>query len=156
MKILVFLPLLIQAIAISVDEFYFHFRRGLPLWERIGHPIDTASVLVCLLFTLFVPYSPLALKWYIALALFSCILVTKDEWIHKHHCPGSENWLHALLFLNHPVILTVCGFFWSPHIASWLPSFTTRHLCLFAQTVGVMVFMGVQIVYWNVWRKKAL
>ena len=36
-----------QAALMMVDELHFHRRRGLPRWERIGHPLDTATVLVC-------------------------------------------------------------------------------------------------------------
>jgi len=38
MKYLMLLPLAVQGLAILVDEFYFHLARGLPRWERIGHP----------------------------------------------------------------------------------------------------------------------
>ena len=82
-------PFFLQILIISFDEFYFHVRRGLPKWERLGHPLDTLTVLACFCFVLFVPYSPFSLKVYIALALFSCIFVTKDEFVHKEHCPAS-------------------------------------------------------------------
>src|SRR5689334_19220146 len=107
---LIFIPFVIQGIAIALDEICFHRKRDLPKWERIGHPLDTLSVLACLLFILFVPYSSGGvLKGYIALAIFSCLMVTKDEFVHKHHCPAAEHWLHALLFLNHPALLTALG-----------------------------------------------
>ena len=32
------------------------------------------------------------------LAIFSCLLVTKDEFSHKQDCPAAEQWLHAILF----------------------------------------------------------
>jgi hypothetical protein len=59
------LPFVAQGLAIAVDEFYFHRKRGLPRWERVGHPVDTFSVLLCFLFVLFVPYSEGALMGYI-------------------------------------------------------------------------------------------
>jgi hypothetical protein len=156
MKFLFFIPFLIQAAAIAVDEAYFHVRRGLPRWERIGHPVDTASVLICLLFVLFVPYSAYALKWYIALGVISCLLVTKDEWIHKHHCPAEEDWLHALLFLNHPVVLGLVGLFWAPNTYDWLPGLEMRSLFLVLQSAFVLVFLSYQILYWNfLWKKRA-
>ena len=80
---------------INIDEFYFHVKRGLPKWERIGHPLDTLTVLACFAFILIFPYSSLNLKIYIGLALFSCVFVTKDEFVHKECCPASEQWLHA-------------------------------------------------------------
>ena len=31
----------LQALVMAVDEFYCHYRRELPRWERWGHPLDT-------------------------------------------------------------------------------------------------------------------
>lgn len=149
-------------VIVHIDEFYFHVKRGLPKWERIGHPLDTLSVLVCFLFVLFVPYSSFNLKVYIALALFSCIFVTKDEFVHKECCPASEQWLHAFLFLNHPIVLTVAGLLWplvqdslSP---AWLIPFVPNcewiTFGLRVQTSCIFLFMLYQIVYWNLIRKK--
>ncbi len=160
MKTLLFFPFFLQASAIFIDEIYFHIRRGLPRWERIGHPLDTATVLVCLLFVLLVPYSAEALKWYIALALFSCLMVTKDEWVHKEHCSAVENWLHALLFLNHPLVLGLSGLFWwsfsLPELHSWIPSPQLLRPFLILQTAGVAFFMSYQIFYWNFFARPIL
>jgi hypothetical protein len=52
MKYLLLLPLIVQAIVIFVDEFYFHFAPGQPRWERIGHPLDTVTVLAPVLWLL--------------------------------------------------------------------------------------------------------
>ncbi|MBU6446621.1 MAG: hypothetical protein KGQ49_04415, partial [Verrucomicrobia bacterium] len=82
MWILSLFPFALQAICMLFDESYFHIRRGLPLWERIGHPIDTLSVLICMGFVLWVPFSKETLIVYILLAAFSSILVTKDEFVH--------------------------------------------------------------------------
>ena len=67
------LPFLVQMIVIGIDEFYFHIRRGLPKWERWGHPLDTLTVLGCFLFVLWVPFTAFTLKIYIGIALFSCL-----------------------------------------------------------------------------------
>ena len=45
----------LQGLAMLVDELLFHRRRGLPRWERIGHPIDTLSVLACYGVSLWLP-----------------------------------------------------------------------------------------------------
>ena len=45
MKYLLLLPLIVQALAIFVDEFCFHFAPGQPRWERIEHPLYTFKVL---------------------------------------------------------------------------------------------------------------
>ncbi|HSX12155.1 MAG TPA: hypothetical protein VLF61_01540 [Rhabdochlamydiaceae bacterium] len=164
MYLLITIPFILQLIVIGIDEGYFHLKRGLPRWERIGHPLDTLSVLLCFLFVLYIPFSPLALKWYIALSLFSCLFVTKDEFVHKHHCPASENWLHALLFLNHPVVLSALGLIWfagSEHdTASWLTRWLDQpeilRQFLMVQTGGVLLFLLYQIVYWNfIWKEKS-
>jgi len=157
MHFLIMVPFIVQTLAISFDEYYFHIKRGLPLWERIGHPIDTLSVFSCFLFALLVPYSPFALKWYIALAIFSCLMVTKDEWVHKHHCPGSEHWLHALLFINHPIILTAVGLIWATPkwIQKWLFQTETLHTFLVLQAVFTALFFSYQVIYWNfIWKEK--
>ncbi|MFS8564283.1 MAG: hypothetical protein LVR00_08275 [Rhabdochlamydiaceae bacterium] len=160
---LIIVPFIVQLIAMSIDEGYFHWKRGLPKWERIGHPIDTLSVVICFLFVFFVPFSSGALKIFIGLAAISCLLVTKDEFVHKHVCPASENWLHALLFINHPIILTATGLIWcatsSPAIPQWIVNWLgqSKELRAFLvfQIIGSSLFMIYQIVYWNfIWKEK--
>ncbi len=112
MWILSLIPFVLQAVAIGIDEICFHRRRGLPRWERIGHPIDTFSVLLCLGYVLFVPYSKEAILPYVILAIASSLIVTKDEFVHKEHCPASEQWLHATLFLLHPITLVSAALIW--------------------------------------------
>ncbi len=136
------IPYFVQMVAIGLDEFIFHVKRGLPKWERIGHPLDTLSVLACFLFVLYVPYSPLALKIYIGLAIFSCILITKDEFVHKHVCPASEQWLHALLFVNHSIVLIVTGILWPSLEGAY-------YLFLLLQAAFVFLFFLYQVIYWN-------
>lgn len=163
MSRLILLPFIIQTLVIMVDEFYFHVRRGLPKWERLGHPMDTLSVLACFIFVLFVPYSEFTLKIYIGLAIFSCIFVTKDEFVHKECCPASEQWLHSLLFLNHPIVLTAAGLIWPVStgvgIPVWLsglvPYLDQVHTFLIMQTAAIALFFIYQLVYWNViWKDK--
>lgn len=163
MWILSILPFAIQTLAMAFDEGYFHIRRGLPKWERIGHPLDTLTVLICTGYILFVPFSTKALIVYIFLAAFSSIFVTKDEFVHKDHCPASENWLHALLFTLHPIILTCAGFIWpvaqgvevTPWIAKWLDNPEMLALFLRMQFGATALFMIYQIVFWNViWKNK--
>ena len=150
---LIFLPFVIQAVAIGLDEVLFHRKRGLPRWERIGHPIDTLSVAACVFYILLTAYSPAHLKIYIGLAVFSCLMVTKDEFVHKHHCPGAEHWLHALLFLNHPVLLTVMGLMW-PKMHGQEGVAGVRipdelHLFMLGLGLSTLLFALYQIIYWN-------
>jgi hypothetical protein len=91
------------------------------------------------------PDSPLNFKIYIGLAILSCLFITKDEFVHKHHCPAGEHWLHALLFVNHSIVLTVLAFLW-PDMDAGVKTF------LWVQTGGIFLFLLYQIVYWNIWR----
>lgn len=158
---LALIPFCLQGLAIGFDEIYFHWKRGLPKWERIGHPLDTFSLLACLLFTLYVPFTDFTMKVYIGLAVLSCFMVTKDEFVHKEHCPGAENWLHACLFLLHPIVLTVAGLIWPiiqgeavPHwILSWLDNPMALEQFMYAQAILVFLFMLYQIIFWNfIWK----
>ena len=65
MLYLLLTPFILQALLIFFDEGVFHLKRGLPKWERIGHPVDTLSVLACLVFVLLTPFSKAALWVYI-------------------------------------------------------------------------------------------
>lgn len=162
MLLLFTLPFLIQTIIIGIDEFYFHVRRGLPQWERLGHPLDTLTVLGCFAFVLLVPYSSLYLKIYAGLALFSCIFVTKDEFVHKECCPAAEQWLHALLFLNHPVVLIATALLWpilnGIALFSWMEPLLihARFLRTFflLQVAFASLFFLYQLIYWNILCKK--
>jgi hypothetical protein len=70
--------LLLQMLAMCVDEMLFHRARGLPRWERIGHPLDTLTAALCYGWLLFVPPSAShALGVYIGLCAFSCLFITK-------------------------------------------------------------------------------
>lgn len=163
MWILAIFPFVLQTLGMIFDEGYFHVRRGLPKWERIGHPIDTCSVLICMGFILFVPFSKSTLIGYIALASFSSILVTKDEFVHKEHCPATESWLHAILFTLHPITLACAGFMWpvvqgvevTPWIQNWLDDPKSLYLFLQIQFWMMAGFTVYQIIFWNmIWKDK--
>ena len=163
MHLLLALPFLIQIVVIGCDEYFFHIRRALPKWERIGHPLDTLTVLICILFILFVPFSEGALKVYIPMAIFSCFFITKDELIHHECCSAMEQWLHSLLFVNHSLVLASAGLMW-PFLHSGDVSFKVLNffsqskffeVFLILQAVFIFLFMTYQIVYWNVlWKQK--
>lgn len=97
---LVYLPFILQGGCMVVDEFYFHERRGLPLWEKVGHPLDTLTVFLCFLYLLI---GTPDVTTYVGFAAFSCLFITKDEFVHKSVCSGTEQWLHAMLFVLHPL-----------------------------------------------------
>lgn len=128
----------VQGGAILIDEFFFHRRRGLPLWERIGHPLDTLTVILCLLFLYFTERNPTTEKIYYVMAIFSSICVTKDEWIHRKHCSSEEMWLHAVLFMMHPLVLFSAMLEWENSRSAFL-----------SLAVSVSVFLLYQVIYWN-------
>lgn len=159
------IPFVLQAIAIGFDEVYFHWKRGLPQWERLGHPLDTLSLLVCFGVVIFVPFSVAALQVYCVLAIISCLMVTKDEFVHKHHCCGSENWLHAILFILHPIVLGILALIWpvtqAATVPQWFPVWfensSVLTLLLYAQGVFVFAFFLYQLIFWNIiWRNTAV
>ena len=113
------IPFGLQAVAMFFDEFYFHHRRRLPKWEAYGHPLDTLSTFICYGWIFFSKYSNMNLVFYLALSSFSCLLITKDEWVHQKQCCASEQWLHSFLFILHPINLGVLGWLWSqPQLSS--------------------------------------
>jgi hypothetical protein len=151
------IPFCIQFLAIFFDEFYFHRQRGLPLWEKIGHPLDTLTVFAALSFACYFPFSIQNLKIYLALCIISLFMITKDEFIHKDICPKLEMWLHALLFINHPLILLSAGIMWGVSHEIYLfdslkilSGFQDKMLFfLKGQALFSLLFCFYQIIYWN-------
>ena len=139
MVLLAAIPLGMQALATVADELYFHRRRGLPRWERIGHPLDTLTVLGCYAVVLALPLTAASLRTYVALAAFSCLFVTKDEIMHAKYCEPLEHWVHALLFILHPIVLASMGFLWLRE---------ARTLML-VQGALTLAFGLYQTLYWN-------
>jgi hypothetical protein len=155
-------PLPIQGVAMLYDELHFHRARGLGRWERIGHPLDTVTMLACVAWALAVEPTPRAAGVYAALAIVSCLFVTKDEVVHARSCTAGEHWLHAILFLVHPVILVSLALLWlAAHRArpdgatlAWrLPDSVTALRILTWQFAGTAAFGLYQAAYWNLpWR----
>jgi hypothetical protein len=97
---------------ILVDELYFHRQRGLPRWEALGHPLDSLSVALPVAIAVFALPTSAAIVWYVSFAILSCLLVTKDEFLHARLCSPTEQWLHALLFVLHPIVLGAVAWLW--------------------------------------------
>lgn len=135
---LFFVTTALQGLVILIDEFFFHHRRGLPRWERIGHPLDSLTVLICLLYLVFTDRTPTTEMIYYLLAAISCAFVTKDEWIHRRVCTAEEMWLHSILFIVHPLVLFAA-------MAEW----EAQRPLILAAAGGVFVFIIYQIAYWS-------
>ena len=149
------LPFIFQMICMAADEFWFHRKRGLPRWERIGHPLDTLTVAACLLWILCVRPGSRAVIAFILLAVFSCVFVTKDEPVHRTHCSSAEQWLHALLFMLHPIVLACAAFLW-PGSSPPMLRFSGFEKAFLELSLLLMLSFGTyQFVYWNfVWHRK--
>ena len=154
------LPLGLQALAMLVDELHFHRRRGLGAWERIGHPLDTLTVLACLTWARFVAPSDRAIAIYAVLALASCLFITKDEAVHAAACRAGEHWLHSILFVVHPMSLASIGLVWPAlHAApgegpSWLRGVPVAAMVT-TQLALTSAFFLYQLLYWNLpWRRR--
>lgn len=144
------IPAALQGAAMLWDEAVFHRRRGLPRWERVGHPLDTLSLLVCLLWALREPFETRSLYAYAALAVFSCLLVTKDELVHAERCSPGEHWLHSLLFTLHPLVLAgAAGLWWQASGGS-----SAASALLGAQVAIICAFLAWQVGYWNFMARK--
>ena len=136
-------PVALQGVAMIVDEVVCHRRRGLPRWERIGHPLDTLTILACLGWLAVVSHdAAAALPVYVGLSIFSTLFVTKDEAIHARECGPGEHWLHAILFALHPIVLAAFAMMW------W----TGHHTMIAIQLAVVGAFLTYQVVYWNLVR----
>jgi hypothetical protein len=123
-----------------VDEWVYHRRRKLDLFETWGHPIDTALFIAALAVPACLPPSRAALVAFGGLSLLSLLVITKDEWVHARACEPAEHWLHALLFVLHAPVLISVGL-------TWLAAPDARILRLMPLMVsGWMLF---QIAYWT-------
>ncbi len=142
-----FAPFAFQALAMFFDEFYFHRKRGLGLWEKIGHPLDTLTVIACYAFLYLNPYSINNALIYAGLSFFSCLFVTKDEFVHCELCEPLENWLHAVLFILHPICFLCAGLIWA--FEGSFQFFITGQLII------LILVTFYQIFYWsNPWKNK--
>ena len=133
-------PFFLQGLAIFFDEFYFHHRRGLGTWEKVGHPLDTLTVLIGYLFLLFNSYSIANLYIFIGIAAFSSLFVTKDEFVHAELCDPAEHWLHALLFILHPLSFLSAALLWRNQLGENI---------IKLQSIVLGIFILYQIIYWS-------
>lgn len=144
-----FLPLALQALVMFFDEFYYHRGRGLPTWEKIGHPLDTLTVLLVFGFVFYRPYSESHAVTYVLLSLISSFFILKDEWIHKDLCSAGEMILHGALFILHPLVFICIYLFWKEGGAwfvFWELSFQSIIKC---QLFATGLFFFYQIFYWS-------
>ncbi len=154
-------PLPLQAAAMVADELHFHRARGLGPWERIGHPLDTSTMLACIAWALAVAPTARAIAVYVALAALSCLFVTKDEFVHARRCSAGEHWLHAVLFVLHPLCLGTIAALWlasrerGAMLGGWLPPSGLAASILAGQLAVTAAFGLYQVAYWNLpWNRR--
>lgn len=131
---------ILQGILMFFDEFKFHHERGLKAWERIGHPIDSFFFLLPFLYIYNFSFDYI----FIILSIFSCLIITKDEFIHSHECNSPEQWLHSVLFIIHPISL------YGVYLAAKLG----LNKIILIQSVIIFIFMTYQILFWNLYKAK--
>ncbi len=134
------IPFVVQGAAMAFDEFWLHRKRNLPLWERVGHPLDTLTLIACLGWAATQPPGGTQRMIFATLAVISCLMITKDEWIHSRECQPIEQWVHALLFVLHPVVLGMAYLGWTQGYGRGV---------ILAQLLTVSAFFVYQVVYWN-------
>lgn len=139
-------PLVLQGVLILIDEFMFHRSRGLDTWEVWGHPLDTLSVGLVFAIAAFLEFTPETEKVFFFMAVFSSLFVTKDEFIHAKLCPPAEHWLHAVLFLLHPLSFLAAWALWKD--GQWSGVLKIQFLI-------ILSFMFYQLIYWGVrWNRQ--
>lgn len=155
--LLFFVPFTLMSLIMPFDEFHFHFKRGLPRWEIWGHPFDTVMVFLALLWARIASFEERSLYIYTALALLSCLSVSKDEFVHHRYCSAGELWLHAILFMIHVMILFAAVGLWylrefAPDLrpdmlagipSSWASTFAS------VQLATMVVFFVYQVIFWG-------
>jgi hypothetical protein len=145
-----------------VDEFYFHHRRTMPRWERLGHPLDTLTVLLCWLIIVSTEPTATTMAGYVGLSIFSCLFVTKDEWVHTKFCRAGEHWIHALLFILHPLSFLSAGLMWKGIRSTdtdalsfgWIRYQGFERTFFTIGAVLTLLFGFYQLIFWNMIRKE--
>ena len=138
-------PFLLHGLLMVIDE-VIHEKRGLSTWERRGHPLDSLTVMACFFYIQFFMPTQTHVLVYLGLALFSTIFITKDEWVHQKECGPFEQWLHALLFILHPIALYLAYHLWTTGEHAWLMQ---------GLPVVATVLFLYQLLRWNIpWKQK--
>lgn len=135
----------LHGILFRIDEFKFHRKRGVQKVELINALFDGFLFLSALAIPLFADFSYWAEKIYIALAIVSCLSISKNEFFYKGLEFG-ERVTHSLLYVLHPVILFA-------YYDGWKVNYFDKHYYVWLVQL-LYVFLGFQavayqIIYWN-------
>jgi hypothetical protein len=84
--------------------------------------------------------------------IFAILFVTKDEPVHSKHCHSGEHWLHAALFILHPLVLISAGllwYAWGQQPLSFIRYTGFEREFLLVNTLLTLAFGLYQLIYWN-------
>ena len=154
--VLLLLPFALLGVVTSVDELYYHRKRGLPRWERLGHPLDLLAFVFCWAWMATHDFNDTNLCVYVGLTSFACILSTKDEWVHAELCPPGEQWMHSMMFMFNPVVFFCGGFIWAcaPSTLAvpathWEETAQFLHPLIYLNTIGYVILLIYNFTYWH-------
>ncbi|HEY7544568.1 MAG TPA: hypothetical protein VID27_06790, partial [Blastocatellia bacterium] len=105
--------------------------------------------------------TPTSIAVYTGLSIFSCLFVTKDEWMHAKFCRAGEHWLHAMLFILHPLSFLSAGLMWGAINSTrtnsqpfgWIRYEGFERTFLIVNATLTLFFGLYQLIYWNmIWK----
>lgn len=154
LELVAFAMIFFHGLCMLFDEFYFHHKRKLPKWERIGHPIDTLFFIFCYCLVIFFPLTQFYIILFLIFSVISSFIIIKDESVHKKYCATPEQFLHAILFILHPIILIILFLCWPLFSEISHPKFVELNLLnlkkfIIGQFFLSIIFLFYQIIYWN-------
>ena len=122
---------------------YFIESAGCRAGERLGHPLDTLTTALCYAWLVLTPPGRShALGVYVALCAFSCLFITKDEFVHARLCePPSKPGCTRCSSVLHPSrVSRIWRDLWRSGTDLWLIELEL------ALTLALLVH---QLVYWS-------
>ncbi|RHX93798.1 hypothetical protein DLM76_12420 [Leptospira yasudae] len=147
-------PFFFGLVLAAIDEFYFHWKRGLPTWERIGHSIDIVFTIIPYSILIFFEYDQTNLLVYVIFALISCMTVVKDVWVHNRECEASEEFIHGLMSMLHPILLLIPALLWPSFHGGQSSILLSKDATMFkffftAIYIGSFVWLAYNFIFWN-------
>lgn len=128
--------------AVSVIDEGCHRGRGLPRWARIGNPVGTLLMALCLIWLIAMPRAQAGgatVPIYLVLTAASTLFSVKDELVHPGSCGRGEHRLHLMLSVLHPASLAAFAYLW------WRGD----EALLVGQLGVTLAFAAYQAIYWN-------
>jgi hypothetical protein len=83
--------------------------------------------------------------WLAVPVVLQMLAMFADEFVHARLCEPTEAWLHAGLFVLHPLVFLAWGMVWASADSPWL---------LKAELLLTVGFAAYQLSYWTLWRPR--